>query len=362
MTRETRNAAQHADTALPLVSLVVVLYNAAPFLPRLVAALRRQTYPHLQYVFVDNRSTDDGAAIVARALPEATLVRLEDNRGFAAGCNAALPHCHGTYLAFLNPDTDPEPGWIAPLVAAMEADPSIGLTTAKILLDDDRARINTCGIDVHLAGFATCRGLGAPATAYTQAADVASVSGAAFAIRRDLMERLDGFDESFFTYVEETDLSWRAALLGVRCRYVPESVVAHRYALTLSPRKTWYLERNRVQMLLKCYQRRTLLLLAPALLLGECCAWGFAAMRGPAYLKAKADTVIWLVRHRREIRVQRGRVQATRIVGDRALLRLVTPRLPVAVVHANALVEAAERLLRIPFAILRRIAFAAGQP
>jgi GT2 family glycosyltransferase len=344
------------------VSLVIVLYNAAPFIPRLIAALRRQTYPHLQYVFVDNCSTDDGATIIARTLPEATLVRLEDNRGFAAGCNAALPHCRGAYLAFLNPDTEPEPGWIAPLVTAMEAEPAIGLATAKILVDDDRARINTCGIDVHLAGFATCRGLGAPATAYTHAADVASVSGAAFAIRRDLMERLGGFDESFFMYVEDTDLSWRAVLLGARCRYVPESVVAHHYALTLSPRKTWYLERNRVQMLLKCYQWRSLLLLAPALVLGECCAWGFAALRGPAYLKAKADAVAWLVRHGQEIRAQRRRVQATRVVGDRAILCLATPRLPVAVVHRNALADAAERLLRIPFAILRRIAFAAGQP
>ncbi|MHB8647866.1 MAG: glycosyltransferase family 2 protein, partial [Thermomicrobiales bacterium] len=306
-------------------------------------------------IVVDNASTDGSAAFIEGALPDATVIRLATNSGFAAGNNAALPHCHGTYLALLNPDTEPEPDWLGALVAALEADPSIGLATSKILLTDDRARINTCGNTVHLTGFATCRGLDAPATRYTEAEDIAAVSGAAFIIRHALMERLGGFDTSFFMYVEDTDLSWRALLLGARCRFVPASVVAHRYALTLGAEKTLYLERNRAQMLLKCYRTRTLLLLAPALMLGELAAWAYAALQGPAHLRAKARAVGWLFRHRREIRARRRAVQASREVGDRVLLSLATARLPVTLVRPGPLARALTMCAAFPFALSRRV-------
>ncbi len=344
---------EHADD--PLVSVVVLLYNALPFLRRFVSTLERQTYRNVEIVVVDNASTDGSAAFIARALPDATLICLPTNSGFAAGNNAALPYCHGTYLALLNPDTEPEPEWLAALVAALETDPSIGLATSKIVLINDRATINTCGNDVHIAGFATCRGLDAPATRYTEGADVAAVSGAAFIIRRALMERLGGFDSTFFLYVEDTDLSWRALLLGARCRFIPASVVAHRYALTLDAKKTFYLERNRMHMLLKCYRTRTLLLLAPALLLGELAAWTYAALQGAAHFRAKAHAVWWVLHHWRDIRERRRIVQAERIVGDRVLLSLATARLPITLVQPGPFGRAATACATLPFALSRRI-------
>ncbi len=356
-------ATQHGSTiegrdGVPLVTIVIVVYNALPYLPALIAALARQTYPRIETVVVDNASTDGSADFIVREMPDATLIRLPTNGGYAAGNNAALPHCHGDYLALLNPDTEPEPEWLAALVAPMEADASTGLATSKIVLTHDRARINTCGNTVHIAGFATCRGLDAPAADYTEAEEIVAVSGAAFIIRRALMERLGGFDASFFMYVEDTDLSWRALLLGARCRFVPASVVAHRYALTLGAEKTFHLERNRMQMLLKCYRARTLLLLAPALALGELAAWVYAALQGPDYLRAKAASARWIVRHRREILERRRYVQMTRTVSDRALLILATPRLPIALIHSGVFANAVVSCTSIPFAISRRAVLA----
>lgn len=342
----------------PLVSVVIVVYNAAPFLPRLIAALDRQTYRTIEIVFFDNASTDDSTALIERAMPHATLVRSETNLGYAAGNNAALAYCHGAYIAILNPDTEPGSGWLAPLVAALEADPTIGLATSKIVLDTDRETINTCGNEVHLVGFATCRGLGAPRRCYDADADVAAVSGAAFIIRHELMDRLGGFDTSFYMYVEDTDLSWRAVLLGARCRYVAASVVAHRYMLTLGADKTFALERNRLQMLVKCYRAQTLLLLAPALLLGELAAWSYAILRGPTHLRAKAASVRWVFRHRSDLLRRRRQVQASRIVGDQILLALATPRLPLALIQPGPITHFATRCVSIPFAILRRAALA----
>jgi GT2 family glycosyltransferase len=361
-TAEMSAPASGRDEAVPLVTVVIVVYNALPYLPSLAAALARQTYPRIEIVVVDNASSDGSAAATAREIPDATLIRLPMNGGYAAGNNAALPHCHGDYLALLNTDSETDPEWHAALVAAMEADPTIGLATSKILLTNDRARINTCGNTVHVAGFATCRGLDAPATDYTDAEDVAAVSGAAFIIRRALMERLGGFDASFFMYVEDTDLSWRALLTGARCRFVPASVVAHRYALSLGAEKTYYLERNRMQMLLKCYRARTLLLLAPALLLGEVAAWGYAALRGRAHLRAKARALRWVFRHRRDIWERRRAVQASRVVGDRALLSLATPQLPIALLQSGRAGRIATVCAALPFIVFRRIALALERP
>lgn len=342
----------------PLVSIVIVVYNAAPFVSRLIAALNRQTYRNTEIIFFDNASTDHSAALIERAMPHATLIRSETNLGYAAGNNAALAYCHGTYIAILNPDTEPEPDWLTPLVATLEADPTVGLTTAKIVLDTDRETINTCGNEVHLVGFATCRGLGAPRSSYADDADVAAVSGAAFVIRRELMDRLGGFDTTFYMYVEDTDLSWRAMLLGARCRYVAASVVAHRYMLTLGADKTFALERNRLQMIIKCYRARTLFLLVPALVLGELAAWGYATVRGPAHLRAKAASVRWIFQHRHDLLYRRRQVQASRIVGDQALIVRATSRLPIALIQSGPIIPFAARCVSIPFAILRHGALA----
>ncbi len=349
-------APPHARPVVSRVSIVIVTYNALPFLPRLADALTVQTYRETELVIVDSASTDGTAAAAAALFPAACILASPANIGYAAGNNRAFRACTGEYIAVLNPDTVPEPGWLEPLVAALDADASLGIVTPQIVLDHDRATINTCGNDVHLAGFATCRGLNAPATAtaYRAAADVAAVSGAAFVARRTLLEALGGFDESFFLYVEDTDLSWRAWLHGARCRYIPQSVVAHRYALTVGAGKLFYLERNRWHMLLKCYRARTLVALLPALVLGELAVWAYAALHGPAYLREKARAWRWLSANRRTITAQRREVQRTRICGDAALLTHVILDLPL-VGGRRSLFTAA---LAAPFALCRRLALA----
>ena len=228
------------------------------------------------------------------------------------------------------------------------------------MLDSDRDTVNTCGNTVHLAGFAACRGLGESVSAYAAAADVAAVSGAAFAVRRELFARLGGFDECFFLYVEDTDLSWRAWLAGARCRYVPHSVVAHQYTLHVSAGKFYYLERNRAQMLIKSLTGRTLVILAPALLACEAMIWGYALLRGRAYVAAKARAVRWLWEYRTDLRARRRAVQAERVTGDDVLLAHMGVRLPLPTMRSSFLTHAAVRGASAGFALLRRVARAAA--
>jgi GT2 family glycosyltransferase len=180
--------------------------------------------------------------------------------------------------------------------------------------------INTCGNDVHISGITLCRGMGQSSEAFSRQEEVGAVSGAAFAIRSELFETLCGFDESFFMYMEDTDLSLRARLLGYRCVCVPDSIVYHRYTLRFGPRKTFYQERNRYLMILKCLRRPTLLLLFPVLLIAELVTWGFVLLREPQNWRNKWDAYTWIISHWGEIQAKHRNVQFHRRVSDHEIL------------------------------------------
>jgi GT2 family glycosyltransferase len=303
-------------------TIIIVNYNGRGHLDRAIRSLGEDSRWPYEVILVDNGSSDGSAEYVAARYPEVRLIQSWANLGFGAANNRAASQAKGEYLAFLNPDTEAEPGWLEGLIGALEEKPDAGLVTAQVLLMHDPERINACGNDIHLTGFTLCHGLGTERQFGGAHIEVASVSGAAFAMRRDLFEALGGFDESFFLYMEDTDLSLRARLAGYRCFYIPSSVVYHDYRLCFGPRKTYYQERNRYAMLLKTFHWLTLLLLAPALVLGELVAWGFVLLYEPQRLGNKARAYAWIFRRWRALMQDRQRTQQLRRARDRDLLRV----------------------------------------
>ncbi|MGD8626666.1 MAG: glycosyltransferase family 2 protein [Anaerolineae bacterium] len=311
----------------PGASVIVVGYNGKEYLAQCLSALLDGQHRDYEVIVVDNASTDGSADHVEQTFPWVRVLRNQTNLGFGGAANLGARQAMGQYLAFLNQDTIVEPGWLASLVAALERDPQAALATSKILLLDRPDAINTCGNDVHCTGLTLCRGMGQPASACAQPAHVRAVSGAAFAISQDLFHRLGEFDDTFFMYMEDTDLSWRARLAGYHCLYVPGSVVYHDYALHFGLQKTFYQERNRYLILLKHLRWPTLIALLPALLLGEIVTWGFVLLRERQRLANKLRAYGWIVSHWRHVLHSRRRVQALRRVRDRALIRPLTHRL-----------------------------------
>jgi GT2 family glycosyltransferase len=227
----------------------------------------------------------------------------------------------GEMLAFVNPDTRAEPEWLAELVCPFVREPSVGFTTSKIVLMDRPEVINACGNDLTLTGIATCRRAGDVASTVAGDEEVAAVSGAACTIRADLFRRLRGFDERFWMYLEDTDLSWRVRLAGYRCLLAAGSVVTHHYRFNLPPDKARIIERNRYQMLAKNLSGWMLLALLPQLLIGELLTWGWAVLGGLRYLWAKALTMLWTFAGLRELWRIRRVTQALRRTPDRLVLR-----------------------------------------
>jgi hypothetical protein len=341
---------------IPRASIIIVNYNGRQHLEGCLRSLLGGTDGADELIVVDNASTDGSAERVERRFPDVRVIRNRTNLGYGHGNNVGARRARGQFLVFLNPDTVVEPGWLEPLIKTLESDPHAGLATSRILLLSDPDRVNTCGNDVHLTGLTLCRGMGKERAAFTTQEQVSAVSGAAFAMRSELFEALGGFDTSFFMYMEDTDLSWRARLAGYGCLFVPQSVVYHDYALHFGPRKTFYQERNRYLMLLKSLRWPTLLLLLPALVLGEIVTWGYVLTREPGRMANKLRAYGWIARHWGRVMESRRQVQAQRRINDRDLIARCATRLAFEQTGSGFVTRLAHLAFDPLFYVLQRLA------
>ena len=274
---------------------------------------------------VDNASSDDSASIAEAAVERHDSVRLlrsPTNRGYAGAVNLALAEARGEYVAVLNMDVVVSPGWLDPLVSFLEAAPQAGVVCPLILLESDPGRINAAGQNVHVTGLGFNRWLEQPRERAGGAPfRVSGLHGAAFLIRRDLLESIGGWDESGFLYHEDVELSWLLRLAGAEIHCVPASTVSHDYHLTMFPHKLFLLERNRWSMLLADTRGLTRLALSPLLALSELMMWGYCLLRGPSFLRAKLDSYRWISQNRERIRKRRRFVDSLRRRSDWGVLR-----------------------------------------
>ena len=303
---------------------MIVFHDNVAALRACIATLEQQNGPSFEIIVVDNRGEPALSAIRSES-KHVLLLSPGGNLGYGAGNNLAASVALGEYLLILNPDVLSRPDFLERMSEAMQAVPNMALVTATLLLPD--GRVNAQGNDVTYSGITTCRALG-DRRHRTGLFPVPAVSGAAFAIRRRDFQVLGGFDEQFFMYLEDTDLSLRAVLQGGSCWCFGDAVAIHDYRWRFSPGKQRELEKNRLQLLLKTFRRSTLLALSPGLLLVELCTMAYALLRGPAFLWAKVGVYGQLAQGRRGLRQRRSRVQAERLVDDSVLLGRCTWRIP----------------------------------
>lgn len=302
-------------------SIIIVNYNQRSHLEICLRSLSEDLSTEDEIIFVDNASSDGSIAYVELNYPNIKIVRCQSNLGFAEGSNVGAQHACGKFLVFLNPDTRVTPNWLDALITELVKSSLVGMVTSKILLMNDPQRINTAGNNIHIGGLAMCRGLGFSSDEFPQPTEVNAVSGAAFIIKRDLFNQLDGFDGDFFLYMEDTDLSWRARLAGFVCMYAPNSIVYHDYALRFVHQKIYYQERNRYMMLLKSLRGPTLFMLIPTLLLMEIISWGFVLLRDRERALDKLRAYKYIFSKWSHIQQKRREVQVMRCVSDREMIR-----------------------------------------
>lgn len=305
------------------IGAVVVAFGPEPHLDACLRAVRKSRGVHVTLVVVDNGCTNpDFEGVVARH--EALLVQSVGNQGFAGGCNLGVSSLSGvTTIALINSDAIVDETTLMRLAESLSND--IGIATASVRLAQEPQLMNSAGNPVHYTGVSWAGGMGQPATRHATARDVASASGAGMALSLSLWEALGGFDPQYFTYLEDTELSMRCWLMGRRIVYVPDAVVLHHYEFSRNSNKHYYLERNRLLLVLTLYERRTLILLGPALLAWEVCVTAGAVVQG--WFPSKARGWLWLLKNRQHVRERRRLIQQSRCVPDTALVELLEDRL-----------------------------------
>lgn len=214
----------------PLVTIVIPVRGRAELTAQCLQALARTCgrIP-VEVIVADNASEDWTAELVDRyaAWGLATRIANAENVGFGRACNQGLEAARGDHVLFLNNDTIPHPGWLEALVATVDADPGVGAVGARLLYPNGTIQHAGVVLDSEGVSHHVHRGVAADDLAVTEERDLPAVTGACLLVRRPLLERLGGFDETYHMYVEDIDLCLRVWDAGYRVRYQPASVVTH---------------------------------------------------------------------------------------------------------------------------------------
>lgn len=344
------------------ITIIILTYNNIKDIKTCLSSITKQTYPHYSVIVVDNLSTDGTVEYIQKAFPYVRIIQTGENLGYAAGNNVGIERVdsNSDYIAILNPDTEVDKNWLHELVQALEMNPKAGLATSRILLYDERDTVNTCGNYEHFAGLAFCNGLNDNSSNHNTQVLTAGVSGCSFLARRNALEKLKGFDPDFFMYHEDVDLSWRARRAGYDILYVPESIVYHKYKLSLKPWKYFYMERNRYLLLLKNCSVKYLILAAPSILLTECIAIGYASLNGFGYIKNKLRAYIWIIRNIDIIAKKRSETIIHQATQENDFFTLLEWRIPFEQVIENKFLRQVcdatfNLFFKINYIILRRL-------
>ncbi len=281
------------------VSTIIVNHERRDLLKMCLESLEhalRAVGEETELIVVDNGSADGSVELVRERFPTVKVVPLERNHGFAGGVARGVAQARGEWIAVFNNDTTVEPDAIRVMLDAGRLHPRVGSVAAQMRFADRRHRLNSAGLELDRLGVAADRLVGTPLAELRESApyEVFGATGGAAIFRRQMLDQVGGFDESFFAFFEDADLAWRAQAHGWRALYAPEAVVYHHHSATAqhgSPAKLYLVGRNRVRTLAKNASNGMLLLNAPWMLAYDSAYVVYASInsRSLAALRGRID-------------------------------------------------------------------------
>ena len=247
----------------PLVSIVIVNYRQPLYTLDCLKSLASITYKNHELIVVDNNSGDESVQLISKHCPKAKLLTTEANLGFVGGNNLGISHSKGDYILILNNDTKVTPGFIEPLLEAFNRDMDLGIVQSKLKVMDQPDLLDNVVTYQTSTGFLFHEGYLQPdGPKYDHYLPSFSVKGACILIKREVL-KLGAFDDQYFAYFEETDLCWRAWLMGFTVGFEPKSVIYHKMGATSHTMNNIFINfhsfKNRIRTILKNAQTSTLL-------------------------------------------------------------------------------------------------------
>ena len=207
-------------------TVIIPNLNGAGWLRDSIESIWQQTEQDFALIVVDNGSTDESLAIARsyQGHPRYTLIENAENTGFSHAVNQGIALAESEYVALFNNDAFAEPTWLAELLRTADADPRIFAVSSLMLRYYEPHLADDAGDYMTILGFACKRGDGLRAERYTKPCRVFSACGGAALYRKAVLDEIGTFDENFFAYYEDVDLSWRANNRGWRNVYCPTAI------------------------------------------------------------------------------------------------------------------------------------------
>jgi GT2 family glycosyltransferase len=244
----------------PHVAIVILNYNGRGLLEAYLPSVHAVHYPNKSVWVIDNQSTDTSLSFLQKHFPEVGIIQNKGNYGYAKGYNLGLAKIKADYYLLINSDVEVNPGFLHPLIEAMETDAGIGIAQPKIRWLRKPEYFEYAGAAGGLLdglGYPLCRGrvfdkLEKDLGQYNNNAFVFWASGACMLIRVGVFNALEGFYPYYFMHQEEIDLCWRVQNAGFKILACGNSSVMHLGAASLqkeNPKKTFYNFRNNLVML-----------------------------------------------------------------------------------------------------------------
>ena len=210
-------------------SIVIPNLNGAGWLKDSIESIRAQTFRDFELIVVDNGSEDESLAIARSYVGQEgyTLIENGRNTGFSHAVNQGIRAAKGEYVVLFNNDAFAEPQWLEELVAMAGTDEKIFAVQSLMIRHFERELADDAGDYVTLFGWACKRGDGMYWKRYTKPQRIFSACGGASLYRKCILDEIGLFDETFFAYFEDVDISWRANSLGYKNMYCPAAKCYH---------------------------------------------------------------------------------------------------------------------------------------
>ena len=210
-------------------SIVIPNLNGKGWLKDSIESVWAQTEQDFELIIIDNGSTDESLDIARSYCGRAnyTLIENSENTGFSYAVNQGIRAAKAPYVVLFNNDAFAEPDWLAELLKVAETDPKIFAVQSLMIRHFERELADDAGDYVNLIGFAAKEGDGRRVTRYTKQKRIFSACGGASLYRKSILDEIGLFDENFFAYFEDVDLSWRANNAGYKNILCPTAKCYH---------------------------------------------------------------------------------------------------------------------------------------
>ena len=255
------------------LSIIIPNYNGQKYLKDCLDSLSKQSFKEFDTIVVDNASKDGSCEFMIKNYYEIKLISFKENYGFSKAVNEGIKASNSKYVVLLNNDTEVDKFWLENLINCIEKDEKIFSCCSKMIRYSERDKIDDAGDEYNILGWAYKRGDGASINKYDNDFEVFSSCAGAAIYRKSVFNEIGYFDESFFAYMEDVDISFRAKIYGYKNMYCSSAKVYHIGSATSGSKynsfKIKLAARNNLYLVLKNMPLLQLLINLPFIILGH---------------------------------------------------------------------------------------------